>query len=144
MSTKRQAEIRAKKEGKELDFTPSKPAKDPGSHYVKNSVLREEFIKCKKTGELSDELVLMFQQIATRLSTKLKYSNPMDREDCISTAVMDCIKYWKNYDPEISDNAFAYVTSICRNGYAKFWRASSKMKFPDSIMISLSDNVYSL
>lgn len=145
MSTKRQAEIRAAKEGKELDFRPNVRSKEgTSSHYVKNSELREEMIRCKEKGETSEKLALMFQQIATRLSSKLKYNNPMDREDCISAAVLDCLKYWWNYNPEVSDNAFAYITSICTNGFAKNWRSFQKIKFPDSIMISLSDNIYSL
>ena len=62
-------------------------------HYVNNNELREELIRCKASGELTEKAILMFQQIAKRLSTKLKYTNPMDREDCISQAVLDCIMY---------------------------------------------------
>lgn len=145
MSTKRQLEIKAQKEGKELDFKPAKrSAKGPAGHYVKNSELLAEFIKCKEEDKLSDKLVLMFQQIAERLSVKLMYNDPMDREDCIATAVADCIKYWRNFNPEVSSNAFAYVTSIVRNGYAKCWRSMEKMKLPDSMKVSLSDNLYSI
>ena len=88
-------------------------------HYVNNNELREELIRCKASGELTEKAILMFQQIAKRLSTKLKYTNPMDREDCISQAVLDCIMYWHNYTPEKSLNAFSYITQICVNGFQK-------------------------
>lgn len=146
MSTKRQAQIRAERDGVEfIDNTLNNPnTKKPELHYVKNAVLRDELIRCKKQDKLSDEAVKMFMQIATKLSQKIKYNNEMDREDCIAYALMDCIKYWKNYDSDVSDNAFAYITSVCRNGFAKGWRALGKVKCPDSSIISLSSNLYSI
>lgn len=113
-------------------------------HYVNNNELREELIICKAQDELTEKAVLMFQQIATRLSTKLKYTNPMDREDCISQAVLDCMMYWRNYNPEKSLNAFSYITQICVNGFQKGWRKLGKLNLPDSKRVSLSDNIYSI
>ncbi len=146
MSTKRQAQIRVQKEGVEfIDNTLDNPAKKSSdSHYVKNSVLREELIKCRDQDKLTDEAVSMFTQIATKLSASIKYNDPEDRKDCIAYAVLDCVRYWRNYDPSVSENAFAYITSVCRNGFAKGWRALGKMKCPDSQVISLSDDIYSL
>ncbi len=146
MSTKRQAQLRAEKEGVEfIDNTLNKSGKkEVDSHYVKNSVLKEELIKCREQNELTDEVVSMFTQIATKLSAGIKYNDPEDRKDCIAYAVLDCVRYWRNYDPSVSENAFAYITSVCRNGFAKGWRALGKMKCPDSMVISLSDNLYSL
>lgn len=146
MSTKRQAQIRAQKEGVEfVDNTLDNPAKKSAdSHYVKNSVLRDELIKCREQDKLTDEAVSMFTQIATKLSASIKYNDPEDRKDCIAYAVLDCVRYWRNYDPSVSENAFAYITSVCRNGFAKGWRALGKMKCPDSQVISLSDDIYSL
>lgn len=146
MSTKRQAQIRAQKEGVEfIDNTLDNPAKKSSdSHYVKNSVLREELIKCRDQDKLTDEAVSMFTQIATKLSASIKYNEPEDRKDCIAYAILDCVRYWRNYDPSVSENAFAYITSVCRNGFAKGWRALGKMKCPDSRVISLSDDIYSL
>ena len=146
MSTKRQAQIRAHKEGVEfIDNTLDAPTKKSSdSHYVKNSILREELKKCKEQDMLTNEAVNMFTQIATKLSAGIKYNDPEDRKDCIAYAVLDCVRYWRNFDPDVSENAFAYITSICRNGFAKGWRALGKMKCPDSLVISLSDNLYSL
>ena len=86
----------------------------------------------------------MFLQIATKLSKMLKYTNDDDRDDCIYHAVSDCISYFNDFNPEKTKNAFAYITSICTNGFAKGWRKLGKMKFPDASMLSLSDNIYSL
>ena len=145
MSTKRQAQLRAAAEGKEfIDDTIPTVKKSSTGHYVRNADLLAEIKKSRERGELTTEAVLMFQQIATKLSTKLKYNNPDDREDCISAAVLDCIRYWSNFNPDVSENAFAYITSVCRNGFAKGWRQLGKIQCPDSLRISLSDGIYSL
>jgi len=113
-------------------------------HYVNNNELREEIIKCIENDKLSDKAVLMFQQIAERLSRKLKYTNPDDRDDCVGQAICDCISYWRNYNPEKSLNAFSYFTQICVNGFQKGWRKLGKLNLPDSKRVSLSDNIFSI
>lgn len=114
------------------------------THYVKNADLRAELIKSKELDELTPEAVRMIQEIANKLSNRLRYENPDDKADCIAYAIMDCMCYWRNYDPSISDNAFAYITSMCRNGFAKGWRALGYMKMPQSTRLYLSDNIYSI
>lgn len=118
--------------------------KDKSGHYVPNAILLAELIKCKENDELSEDAALMFTAIATKLSMRLKYTNPSDREDCISSAVLDCVLYWRNFDVEKTDNAFAYITSICSNGFAKGWRKLGKKDLPDSNRLPLSDSVYSI
>ena len=148
MSTKLQAKIRCEKAGEEFidDTLESVGRTAVEEHYVKNIDLYNEIVYCKahNNGLATDKLATRFIKIATKLSNKLIYNKPDDRDDCICYAVADCLKYFKDFDPTVSKNAFAYITSICSNGFAKGWRALGKMKFPDSIMVSLSDNIYSI
>ena len=51
---------------------------------------------------------------------------------------------FNDFDENVTQNAFAYITSICRNGFAKGWRNLGYMKLPQSMQVSLSDNVYSI
>jgi len=108
-------------------------------YYVKNSDLRKEIMKCKENDELSKEAIEMLTLMAEKFSKKLHYMYPEDKEDCISFAIMDCIQYWKGYDPEISENAFAYFTQIIKNGFAKGWRKLYG-NIPKSKKISVSSN----
>jgi hypothetical protein len=148
MSTKLQEKLRCEKRGEEfIDETLHSIGRTPESqHYVKNAVLREEILRCKRenNGKASEDLAKMFIQIATKLSNKLKYINEDDRQDCIYYAVQDCLKYFNDFNENVTENAFAYITSICRNGFAKGWRALGRMKLPQSLTVSLSDNLYSL
>lgn len=158
MATKLQEKIRCEREGREfVDNTLSSVGQTPEKqHYVRNIDLYNEIVWCKKNNTnydaslgkevvlASDKLASMFLQIASKLSNKLMFPSQEDREDVIYTAVGDCIKYFDNFDPEVSKNAFAYITSICTNGFAKGWRALGYMKLPAALRLSLSDNLYSL
>lgn len=108
-------------------------------HHVKNKDLREAIIQCKKDDELSKEALDMFILMADKFSNKLTYVYPEDKQDCIATAIMDCFLYWRGYDPEKSDNAFAYYTQIIKHGFAKGWRKIYG-NMPKSSKISISQH----
>jgi hypothetical protein len=113
------------------------------AHHVKNRDLREELIKSKLNNELSKEALDMFILMAKKFSNNFTYIYEEDKEDCISFAIMDCYMYWRGYNPEKSQNAFAYITQIIKNGYAKAWRRFHKC--PKSRFISISNsNIYSI
>jgi hypothetical protein len=91
-------------------------------HYVNNKEFTEEIIKCKEKGELSSFAISCFIALANRAVNKMYYEDPRDREDCIASALADCCQYWKGFNQEKSNNAFAYFTTFCKNGYAKQWK----------------------
>jgi hypothetical protein len=114
------------------------------AHHVKNKDLREELIKSKADDKLTPVALDMFILMAKKFSTNFTYYYPEDKEDCISFAIMDCYQYWRGYDPEKSLNAFAYITQIIKNGFAKGWRKLYG-NMPKSKKVSVSQNkIYSL
>ncbi len=92
--------------------------------YVNNKDFTNAIIECKKTGELSPFVIECFMSIANRAIRKLHFKDPRDREDCIQSALLDCLKYWNSFDETRADipNAFAYFTQISKHGYAKEWK----------------------
>lgn len=148
MATKLQEKQRCEKNGEEfVDVTLQNVGRTSETqHYVKNADLLEEIIRCKKynDGKASNKLADMFLQIATKLSNNLKYTNEDDRQDCIYFAVSDCLMYFSGFDENQTKNAFAYITSICWNAFAKGWRKLGYIKLPKSQQVSLSDNIYSI
>lgn len=114
------------------------------AHHVKNKDLREEIIMCKENDELSPKALEMLMLMADKFANKLTYIYSEDREDCIQFAVMDCYQYWRGYDPEKSQNAFAYYTQIIKNGFAKGWRRLHG-HMPYSSKVSISQHqIYNL
>lgn len=111
--------------------------------YLKNADLLEEIRRSKQQGKLTDKAVRMFILLANKSSEKLKYKNPDDREDCISSAIEDLLRYWDRFDETKSTNAFAFYTQISKNGFAKGWK---KLYNPEiGVPISISnDSIYNI
>ena len=60
-----------------------------------------------------------FLKIATHLSYKPNFVNYMFRDDMISDGIENCVQYIHNFDPEKSNNAFAYFTQIIHYAFLR-------------------------
>tara|TARA_X000001036_G_scaffold179263_1_gene169740 strand:+ start:2496 stop:3011 length:516 start_codon:yes stop_codon:yes gene_type:complete len=119
------------------------PKKKP-EHYVNNKELleamivyrtkvgiaREKFIKKydkdpPKSGvwegkpRIPNYLGECFLKIATHLSYKPNFVNYMFREDMISDGIENCVQYIHNFNPEKSQNPFAYFTQIIHYAFLR-------------------------
>lgn len=104
------------------------------SHYVDNKKLYQEIKEYRskvliyragegakpKVPEYIGKCILL---IANRLSLKPNFINYSYREEMISDGIENCISYIDNFDPEKSDNPFAYFTQII---YYAFLRRIAK------------------
>ncbi len=94
--------------------------------YLNNANLLNELIGFKKSGKYSENLGSMFLQVATNLSNKSNFIGYTWKDEMISEAVLTCIKYSKNFNPEKSSNAFAYITQICYNSFKGYIKKQNK------------------
>lgn len=92
-------------------------------HYVDNKKFYEEILKYKKKVADAKELGLeeprlpnyigeCIWKIAEKLSTKPCFMNYSYRDEMVSDGIENCIMYFKDYNPEIGQNPFAYFTQI--------------------------------
>ena len=92
-------------------------------HYVDNKKLHEEMVKyldSVKEAEESDSdkpkipeyIGECLLKISTRLSTKPNFINYTYRDEMISDGIENCVNYIGNFNPEKSNNPFAYFTQI--------------------------------
>lgn len=106
------------------------------NHYVNNKQFLESLIQyraaCKQAADQQVDTPPVpkyigecLLQIATRLSHKPNFANYQFREDMISDGLENCINYIHNFDPEKSQNPFAYFTQII---YYAFLRRIQKEK----------------
>lgn len=86
-------------------------------YYVTNEQIMEELKKYKENNEMSEKLGKIIIQIMKGLSSKGCFNGYTWKDDMIAEALLTCVKYLKNFDPEKSKNAFAYITKI---GYTSF------------------------
>lgn len=103
-------------------------------HYVDNKKFYEEILVYKKKVQEAKENGLeeprlpnyigeCIFKIADKLSTKPCFINYSYRDEMISDGIENCIMYFKDYNPEIGQNPFAYFTQII---YYAFLRRISK------------------
>lgn len=104
-------------------------AKNP-KHYVDNKEFLQAMIDYRKAvqeaeecGErkpkIPDYIGKCFLLIAQRLSYKPNFINYTYREDMISDGIENCLLYIDNFNPEKSQNPFAYFTQIIYYAYLR-------------------------
>jgi hypothetical protein len=112
-------------------------AKSKGEHYVDNKVFLQAMIEWKEACKLSKEdddgrkpavtnyIGECFLKIATHLSYRPNFINYTYKDDMISDGIENCLQYASNFNPEKSNNPFAYFTQII---YYAFIRRIQKEK----------------
>ena len=104
--------------------------KKKSEHYVNNKELLEALIvyrtkvaAAKEQGlpkpRITNYLGECFLKIATHLSYKPNFVNYMFRDDMISDGIENCIQYIHNFNPEKSQNPFAYFTQIIHYAFLR-------------------------
>ena len=105
-------------------------------HYVDNKKFLEAMIeyrdRCKKEKsrnrkkpEVTNYIGECFLKIANHLSYRPNFINYTFRDDMISDGIENCLQYMDNFNPDKSNNPFAYFTQII---YYAFIRRIQKEK----------------
>ena len=99
-------------------------------HYVNNKEFLAALIKLREDREIAEirgkekpriprYIGECFLKIATHLSFKPNFVNYMFKEDMISDGIENCIQYIHNFNPEKSQNPFAYFTQIIHYAFLR-------------------------
>tara|TARA_B100000427_G_scaffold328385_1_gene341345 strand:- start:1490 stop:1981 length:492 start_codon:yes stop_codon:yes gene_type:complete len=99
-------------------------------HYVNNKEFLAALIAYKSEvadAELLDKpkpritnyLGECFLKIATHLSFKPNFVNYIFKDDMISDGIENCVQYIHNFNPEKSQNPFAYFTQIIHYAFLR-------------------------
>jgi len=105
-------------------------------HYVDNKKFLEAMVeyreKCEKAKEknrnkpdVTNYIGECFLKIANHLSYRPNFINYTFRDDMISDGIENCLQYMDNFNPDKSNNPFAYFTQII---YYAFIRRIQKEK----------------
>ena len=117
-------------------------------HYVDNKkflqAMTEYRDKCNKAEEkgrkkppVTNYIGECFLKIANHLSYRPNFINYTYRDDMISDGIENCLQYMSNFNPEKSNNPFAYFTQII---YYAFIRRIQKEKKQQDVKAKLIAN----
>jgi DNA-directed RNA polymerase specialized sigma subunit len=104
--------------------------------YLSNTNLYAQAVLSKDLGVPTDELIKMWILLVARILWKLRYRDEMDREDCSQSALEDLLRYWHNFNPDKYHNAFAYFSTIAKNGAAKGFNKIHNKNDPGTVLFS--------
>lgn len=119
------------------------------SDYIDNKKLYQAFIDYKRKVEearknekpdprLPDYIGLAFIMIADNLAKKSSYSGYSYIDEMKDDAIENCVVAANNFDPEKSNNPFAYFTQITKWA---FWRRIDKEKRHTYVKYKLYQNM---
>ena len=121
------------------------------TEYVNNKMLLEEFHVSAEAGKMSEKLAKMLMLICERYARKGIYANYTYNEDMQAFAMMNLVKSWKSFNPEKSNNPFAYFTSCVTNSFLQYLNQERKHRnIRDALLIengmdpsfTYSENMY--
>lgn len=90
---------------------------------MKNEEYKEELVKSTKVGEFTDKLEIGVIGIIARFFEKFPYRDqkwyrPEHEFTFKGNALESCKKFALNFNPERSDNGFAYIIQIIKCSFA--------------------------
>ena len=99
-------------------------------HYVNNKDFLAALIRHRENIEIAElqgkekpriprYIGECFLKIATHLSFKPNFVNYMFKEDMISDGIENCVQYIHNFNPDKSQNPFAYFTQIIHYAFLR-------------------------
>jgi hypothetical protein len=99
-------------------------------HYVNNKEFLAALIRYREDREIAEiqgkprpiiprYIGDCFLKIANHLSFKPNFVNYMFKEDMISDGIENCVQYIHNFNPEKSQNPFAYFTQIIHYAFLR-------------------------
>jgi hypothetical protein len=108
-------------------------------NYLNNRDFYDAIVASKEQDALTKDAEKMLILLAEKAINKLRFVNDDDRYDCLSFAILDLLKYWRNFNPKYT-NAFAYFTEIAKRGYAKGWNKLHPLKYKGTISLDRTSN----
>lgn len=127
------------------------PDKAP-SHYVDNVKFWNDFVQFRidnaervARGErpiIPDSIGKPILEICTRLSYRFNFINYHFREEMVGDALINCVNYIWNFDPEKSKNPFSYFTLVAFRTFIRRIQKEkkimeTKMKFIEHMKIDI-------
>lgn len=118
------------------------------SHYVDNKRLYTEMVKYtnaykdavendKPLPKVNNYIGECIWKIANKLATKKNFIAYSYRDEMIGDAIENCLRYLHNFDPDKTNNPFAYFTQIM---YYAFLRRIEKEKKQSYIKFKAMEN----
>lgn len=88
--------------------------------YLSNKELLIAVKESKEKGYMMDKLARMLQLLCSKYAKKGNFVNYSYNEDMQSYAMMMLVRTWNSFNPEKSNNPFAFFTQCIKNSFIQY------------------------
>lgn len=88
-------------------------------NYVNDTELMYEIILSKGLGYLTKKLENMIIIICNNIIRKMRYEDPMDRDDCLQTSILSTLESVLSFDEKKYKLSLPYCSELAKRGLAK-------------------------
>lgn len=104
--------------------------------YLNNKELLAEVRECKKRGQMSDLLARMLMLLCSNYARKNNWGGYSYNDDMQGYAVMMLVRTWNSFDPEKSNNPFAFYTQCIKNSFVQYLNQEKRQRdVRDSLLV---------
>jgi hypothetical protein len=82
------------------------------NYYLNNEDLLNALRISKKNDKLNSDAIQLFNKMIVNIGTEFSYEKSEDREDCAGEAMYNVLKYWRDFDEMITNNALLHLISF--------------------------------
>jgi hypothetical protein len=113
---------------------PTKERKPRKVNYLNNKDLLIEVAKSKENIQangqpmMTDKLAHMLQVLAARYGKKGNFAGYSYNDDMQAFAMMMLVRTWKSFDPDKSNNPFAFFTQCIKNSFIQFLNSERRQR----------------
>lgn len=96
--------------------------------YLNNKELLAEVKNSKDAGRMSNNLAKMLQLLCSKYAKKGNYVNYSYNEDMQAYAMMMLVRTWNSFDPQKSNNPFAFFTQCVKNSFIQYLNQEQRQR----------------
>lgn len=137
---KRKPVVRKRKATKKVTkkTTAKKAAPKPrkSKNYLNNRDLLAEVMKSKEIGQMTDKLAHMLTLLCARYGARAQFASYTYNDDMQAYAMMMLVRTWNSFNPEKSNNPFAFFTQCIKNSFIQFLNQEKRHRvIRDEVMV---------
>lgn len=105
-------------------------------NYLNNRDLLAEVLKSKEVGKMSDKLAHMLTLLCARYARRGQFAAYTYNDDMQAYAMMMLVRTWNAFNPEKSNNPFAFFTQCIKNSFIQYLNQEKRHRvIRDELMV---------
>ena len=117
----------------------AKTKKKKKKNYLNNKDLLAEVLKSKQNDppKMTEKLAKMLQMLCARYGSRGQFAGYTYNEDMQAYAMMMLVRTWNSFNPEKSNNPFAFFTQCVKNSFIQYLNSEKRHRtIRDELMVN--------